>query len=407
MKQLSFLLKLLFVIFAPLSCTADVTQTNNNFVVTEYKYKEKFVVDNDGNGIYAGIGIEWPVSCGKNSIENLQKTLLKFGIKGYDFYSKNRKPNSIDDFLNDYINIEEYQQTLEIPQKYSIAKGRKFDFETNINFEYITYCYIVTYILDQEKDNYVTYCSKTAYCTGPGHLTYNYIIYDFKNDCRLIYDDIFINGSTNKVKKIILNQLMKDYNVKSFSQLANKLCFHDDINEKKFYPSKNVGFVRNSFIFTYDPLEIACTGAGGTDYITVKVPAKELESVLSQRAKRLICKTANENNSFDKKTHTTHYHFSGYMTDNEGDHPIELDFDLKGKTLTNVIYKNSTLGGKIRMKCTNYIGDNDNIDSFTLAGKDGPKDFIMKLRSDVNDGGLYFGNARVGSKQLTVTLYLE
>lgn len=114
-----------------------------------------------------------------------------------------------------------------------------------------------------------------------------------------------------------------------------------------------------------------------------------------------------KNDSKKNTMNAAHYHMKGYMTDNEGDHPIELDFDLKGKTLTNVIYKNSTLGGKIMMKCTNYIGDNDNIDSFTLAGKDGPKDFIMKLRSDVNDGGLYFGNARVGSKQLTVTLYLE
>lgn len=109
-----------------------------------------------------------------------------------------------------------------------------------------------------------------------------------------------------------------------------------------------------------------------------------------------------------------HYHFEGYMTDEKGDHPIELDFDASNNGLTNIVYKNVTLGGKIRMKCTEFSGIKrlpDNVggysnflDSFTIVGKDGPKDFIMKMTRIGNSP--YEGTARVGSKRLSVMLYL-
>lgn len=136
----------------------------------------------------------------------------------------------------------------------------------------------------------------------------------------------------------------------------------------------------------------------------------------NERPKEAI-KPASEVKNSDSETfrHKKHYHFSGYMTDNEGDHPIELDFDASNNGLSNIVYKNVTLGGKIHMKCTEFSGIqhlpnedggySDYLDSFTIVGKDGPKDFIMSMTRVGNSP--YEGTASVGSKKLTVMLYLE
>ncbi|MBR5087147.1 MAG: hypothetical protein IKX31_09115 [Muribaculaceae bacterium] len=110
-----------------------------------------------------------------------------------------------------------------------------------------------------------------------------------------------------------------------------------------------------------------------------------------------------------------HYHFSGYMTDNKGDYPIELDFDASNKGLSNIVYKNVTHGGKIHMKCTKFSGIkgmkdgfggySDYLDYFTIVGKDGSKDFVMSMERMGNCP--YEGTARVGSKKLKVMLYID
>ena len=114
------------------------------------------------------------------------------------------------------------------------------------------------------------------------------------------------------------------------------------------------------------------------------------------------------NKTYDSETfrHKRHFHFSGYMTDDKGDHPIELVFDASNNGLSNIVYKNVSLGGKIHMRCTGFSGDVDFIWSFSLAGKDGPKDFIMNLTREDNDTDCYSGTSSVGSKYLTVTLCL-
>lgn len=114
------------------------------------------------------------------------------------------------------------------------------------------------------------------------------------------------------------------------------------------------------------------------------------------------------NKTYDSETfrHKRHFHFSGYMTDDKGDHPIELDFDASNNGLSNIIYKNVTFGGKIHMRCTSYNADSDFIWSFSLAGKDGSKDFIINLTREDNDTDCYSGTSSVGTKALTVTLCL-
>lgn len=76
---------------------------------------------------------------------------------------------------------------------------------------------------------------------------------------------------------------------------------------------------------------------------------------------------------------TLHHLFSGVMTDDDGNNwPIQLDFDLQATDasqlngrVSNVIYKNVTLGGKIRM--TGDLTDG----LLTFRGKDGSYDFVI------------------------------
>ena len=122
----------------------------------------------------------------------------------------------------------------------------------------------------------------------------------------------------------------------------------------------------------------------------------------------------NNHKKTKKKSQTVRYFFSGYMNDNKGDHPIELKFDVNNNWLTNIVYKNVTLGGKIHMKCTKFSGIHiyqdmtggysEFLDDFTIIGKDGPKDFIMSMRRVGNCA--YEGDAWVGSKHLTIMLWI-
>lgn len=92
-----------------------------------------------------------------------------------------------------------------------------------------------------------------------------------------------------------------------------------------------------------------------------------------------------------------HHHLVGYMTDNLGDHAIELDFNCNNGQVSDVVYKNVKYGGKIHMRCTDF-----SFNSISLLGKDGSKKFTMDLNYD--DNGNFTGDAMVGDKYLSVTL---
>ena len=83
----------------------------------------------------------------------------------------------------------------------------------------------------------------------------------------------------------------------------------------------------------------------------------------------------------------------GSMTDANGTYPIELSFEKGGNTLTNCIYTNVDLGGKIRMDGT--ISDNDLI----FIGKDGNNSFRICVNSHTLKG-----YAQDGDKRLQVSL---
>lgn len=94
-----------------------------------------------------------------------------------------------------------------------------------------------------------------------------------------------------------------------------------------------------------------------------------------------------------------HHHLCGMMGDYEAERPIELDFDCRrlpngSGTVSNIIYKNVELGGKIRM--TGQLSD----DVIYLYGKDGSLDFTMTFNIET-----MVGTSKDGEKDLYIYFY--
>lgn len=83
----------------------------------------------------------------------------------------------------------------------------------------------------------------------------------------------------------------------------------------------------------------------------------------------------------------------GSMTDANGTYPIKLEFEKTGDELTNCIYTNVDLGGKIRMR-GDIIGH-----EYVFTGMDGNYTFQIRI-----DGHSYDGIATDGPKTLSVSL---
>lgn len=83
----------------------------------------------------------------------------------------------------------------------------------------------------------------------------------------------------------------------------------------------------------------------------------------------------------------------GSMTDANGTYPIELAFVKDGDNLSECIYTNVDLGGKIKMD-GEIVGN-----EYVFTGKDGMNKFQIQI-----DGQNYDGFAIDGSKELSVSL---
>ena len=94
---------------------------------------------------------------------------------------------------------------------------------------------------------------------------------------------------------------------------------------------------------------------------------------------------------------TTHHHLVGTFEDASGVYPVELDFTSNGKTVTDVVYKNVTYGGKIRMTCSFF--DQRRL---TVEGKDGRNKFVISLECIDKNG--FKGTAKDGAKKLLVVM---
>lgn len=83
----------------------------------------------------------------------------------------------------------------------------------------------------------------------------------------------------------------------------------------------------------------------------------------------------------------------GSMTDANGTYPIELAFVKDGDNLSECIYTNVDLGGKIKMDGEIVVNE------YVFTGKDGMNKFQIHI-----DGQNYDGFAIDGSKELSVSL---
>ena len=81
------------------------------------------------------------------------------------------------------------------------------------------------------------------------------------------------------------------------------------------------------------------------------------------------------------------------MTDMNGAYPIELTFEKEGDSLTNCIYTNVDLGGKIKMEGETAGSE------LVFTGKDGMYKFQIRIDRDTFDG-----TATDGPKELSVSL---
>lgn len=95
--------------------------------------------------------------------------------------------------------------------------------------------------------------------------------------------------------------------------------------------------------------------------------------------------------------HSKHHHLTGTFEDSSGIYPIELDFNSSGRDVSDVIYKNVKLGGKIRMTCTYF-----DYSSITVKGKDGKNDFSISL--DCTSRNSFRGTAIDGEKEFVVVM---
>lgn len=94
------------------------------------------------------------------------------------------------------------------------------------------------------------------------------------------------------------------------------------------------------------------------------------------------------------------YFYEGYFTDSQGSYPVEVQFECIDNNIQNCVYKNVSLGGKIKM---NGFHDNNAIN---LEGKDGNNSFRIYLK---NNGSIdsFSGEALDGNKKLSVSLSLS
>lgn len=118
-----------------------------------------------------------------------------------------------------------------------------------------------------------------------------------------------------------------------------------------------------------------------------------IETVFDEAAEDVIAHDFNPEVSLN-------HHFTGTFTDSEGVFPVELDFTSVRGNAVDVIYKNVTLGGKIRMTCTEFTKK-----ALTFTGKDGRNTFTINLH--FIDNNTLRGKAVDGNKTLDVVMKAE
>lgn len=97
-----------------------------------------------------------------------------------------------------------------------------------------------------------------------------------------------------------------------------------------------------------------------------------------------------------------YWHLEGNFEDANGVFPVRLEFYMRDGVISNCIYTNVEMGGKIRMVGSVY---GDYADAFHFEGEDGSQRFSISVSKQGDE--YYEGTATVGYKELSVRLWRE
>lgn len=103
----------------------------------------------------------------------------------------------------------------------------------------------------------------------------------------------------------------------------------------------------------------------------------------------------NFHHDFNPQEAMSHRLVGTFKDEDNRPYPVEITFSTLGAEVSNVIYKNKSVGVSLPLRCTEF--DNNMI---RFEGKDGDNDFYISLKNIYDDG--FEGNAKVGEKEFKV-----
>lgn len=142
-----------------------------------------------------------------------------------------------------------------------------------------TYCYdySVRTATESNRKNILTYIATEHIRSGETQGTRQTVAINFNavTGKRLTLGDIFVPGHTERLKEIITERLLDDYDADNIGELNGKTIFAGiDV-----YASENFIIGRKDITFIYCENEIACRDIGE---IRVKVPMSDLKKIIKK-----------------------------------------------------------------------------------------------------------------------------
>lgn len=122
----------------------------------------------------------------------------------------------------------------------------------------------------------VYYVSTSSY-TGGAHGIYSvdYLNFDPETGHLITLDDVFKEGSKEKLSEMLLAQLMKKLNVATLNELQELAYLQDT----EMFPSNNFNLGKDNITFFYNVYEIAPYSSGTTE---ISLPYSDLKDILKE-----------------------------------------------------------------------------------------------------------------------------
>ena len=237
-------------------------------------------------GEYTGYSIEWPVSMGSVDLTALQNAVGLLALPT-EFSFGDDIHKVVERLINN-------TSSLPVPQELNTAffDATDYSWMNNVNLPEFYYDLTLVQVIDKVDGAYVSYRnSRTAYAGATGWIYYYDLIFDLVNNEPMELNKKKKKGTEKALVKKIVKQLIKDYKVKDYKQLADSLglmynTYFEPVSNLPLPPlPQNINYCKGNFIFTYNPYDIA---PGGVGKIIAVIPAKDLKKQMTDKAKRLF-----------------------------------------------------------------------------------------------------------------------